>query len=151
MLAREKAGAKANAFWGASRFLFTLFWGKDTETEFGEKEPTHSMVVDMVARELSPGITAITLTGRLVLGNRLTDIEHAIRKLVLDFSGVEFIDSAGIGVLAVCCGSMEREGGKVAVAGATGKVKELLELTHLDRVAAMYPDVASAHSTLSET
>jgi len=117
------------------------------------------MVVDMVVRELSPGITTISLTGRLVLGNQLTDIEHAIReriqqgsrKLVLHFSGVEFIDSAGIGVLAVCCGSMEREGGKVAVAGASGKVKELLELTHLDRVAAIYPDVASAQSTLSET
>ena len=48
-------------------------------------------------------------------------------------------------------GSMEREGGKVAVAGPTGKVKELLELTHLDRVAAMYPDAVSAHTTLSET
>jgi len=46
---------------------------------------------------------------------------------------------------------MEREGGKVAVAGATGKVKELLELTHFDRVSAMHPDVVSAHSTLSET
>jgi anti-sigma B factor antagonist len=132
---------------------------KDTETEFSENERTHSMVVDMATRELSPGITASSFTGRLVLGNRLTDIEHAIReriqqgskRLVLDFSGVEFIDSAGIGVLAVCCGSMEREGGKVAVAGATGKVKELLELTHLDRVAAIYPDVASAQSTLSET
>jgi anti-sigma B factor antagonist len=116
------------------------------------------MVMDMVTRELSPGITAISLTGRLVLGNRLTDVEHAIRerirqgsrKLLLDFSGLEFIDSAGIGVLAVCCGSMEREGGKVAVAGAVGRVKELQEMTHLDRVATMYPDVASAHSAFSE-
>ena len=35
------------------------------------------MIVDMVTQELSPGITAIRLTGRLVLGNRLS----AIRKL----------------------------------------------------------------------
>jgi anti-anti-sigma factor len=107
----------------------------------------------------SPGISAISLTGRFTLGNRLTDVEHGIRerigqglrKLVLDLSALESIDSAGIGVLAVCCGCMEREGGKVAVVGAGGRVKELLELTHFDRVAAMYPDVASAHSTLSET
>jgi anti-sigma B factor antagonist len=117
------------------------------------------MVVDMVTRELSPGITAISFTGRLVLGNRLTDVDHAIRemigqglrKLVLDFSGLEFIDSAGIGVLAVCFGSMEREGGKVAIVGVKGRVKDLLELTHLDHVAAIYPDVASAQSALSET
>ena len=117
------------------------------------------MVVEMVTRELSPGITAISFTGRLVLGNRLTDVEHAIRwrigqgsrKLVLDFSGLEYIDSAGIGVLAVCFRSMEREGGKVAIVGVKGRVKDLLELTHLDHVAAVYPDVASAQSALSET
>lgn len=116
------------------------------------------MVVDLATRELSPGITAISLTGRLVLGNRLTDIEHGIRgrfgqglrNLVLDLSGLEFIDSAGIGVLAVCCGSMGRKGGKVAIAGATGRVKELLELTRLDHMAGIYADVASAHSALSE-
>jgi anti-anti-sigma factor len=117
------------------------------------------MVVDMVTRELSPGITAISFTGRLVLGNRLTDVEHAIRerirqgsrKLVLDFSGPEYIDSAGIGVLVVCFGIVERESGRVTIAGATGRVKELLELTHLDHVAAIYPDVASAQSALPET
>jgi anti-sigma B factor antagonist len=117
------------------------------------------MLVDMTTRELSPGITAISLRGRLVLGNLLTDVEHAIRemigqgarKLVLDFSGLEFIDSAGIGMLAVCFGIVERESGRVTIAGATGRVKELLELTHLDHVAAIYPDVASAQSALSET
>ena len=116
------------------------------------------MVVDLATRELSPGITAISLTGRLVLGNRLTDVEHGIRerirqglrKLVLDLSGLDFINSAGIGALAVCCGSMEREGGRVAVAGATGRVKELLELVRLDHVAGIYPDVDSAHHSLSE-
>ena len=59
------------------------------------------MIVDMVSHELSPGITAISFTGRLVLGNRLSDVEHAIRetikqgsrKLVLDFSRLSFMDS----------------------------------------------------------
>jgi anti-anti-sigma factor len=116
------------------------------------------MIVDMVTRELSPGITAISFTGRLVLGNRLSDVEHAIRekikqgsrKLVLDFSGLNFMDSAGIGVLAMWFGLMEREGGKLAVAGATGPVKQSLELTHLNRLVGNYPDVASAHSALAE-
>jgi anti-sigma B factor antagonist len=116
------------------------------------------MVVEMVTRELSPGVTVISFTGRLVLGNQLTDIEQAIKerirqgsaKLVLDFSGLEFIDSAGIGVLAVCCGSAERAGGRVTVAAATDRVRESLMLTHLDRVVGMYPDVASAHSALAE-
>jgi anti-anti-sigma factor len=116
------------------------------------------MIVDMVTRELSPGITAISFTGRLVLGNRLSDVEHAIRekikqgsrKLVLDFSGLNFMDSAGIGVLAMWFGLMEREGGKLAVAGASGPVKQSLELTHLNRLVGNYPDVESAHSALAE-
>jgi anti-anti-sigma factor len=116
------------------------------------------MIVDMVTHELSPGITAISFTGLLVLTNRLTDVEHAIqekikqgcRKLVLDFSGLSFMDSAGIGVLAVWVAVMEREGGKLAVAGATGHVEQLLDLTHLNRLVGMYPDVASAYSAMAE-
>jgi len=114
------------------------------------------MIVDMETHELSPGITAISFTGRLVLGNRLTDVEHAIRqaikqgsrKLVLDFSRLDYMDSAGVGLLAMCVGIMEREGGKVLVAGATGHVAELLELTHLNRLVGMYPDAAAARSAL---
>lgn len=116
------------------------------------------MIVDMVTHEVSPGITAISFTGRLVLGNRLTDVEHAIRetikkgsrKLVLDFGRLSFMDSAGIGLLAMCLGIMEREGGKLVVAGATGHVEELLQLTHLNRLVGMYPDAASAHRALVE-
>jgi anti-sigma B factor antagonist len=116
------------------------------------------MVVDIATQELSPGVTAISFTGRLVLGNRLGEVEHAIRemikqgsrKLILDFSGLKFIDSAGIGMLAVCFGAMEREGGKIAVAGATNHVNQLLDMTHLNRLFGMYPDVASAHSALAE-
>ena len=115
------------------------------------------MIVDMETRELSPDITAMIFTGRLMLGNRLSEVEHAIRqpiqqglkKLVLDFSGLKFIDSAGIGVVAVCIGLMERAGGKLAVAGAEGQVKNTLALTHLDRVLRMYPDLPSAQSALS--
>jgi anti-anti-sigma factor len=116
------------------------------------------MIIDIATRELSPGITAISFTGRLVLGNRLSEVEHAIRekikqgsrKLVLDFSGLHFLDSAGVGVLAMLFGVMEREGGKLAVSGAAGHVKQTLELTHLNRLVGMYPDVESAHSALAE-
>jgi anti-anti-sigma factor len=116
------------------------------------------MIVDIATRELSPDITAISFTGRLILGNRLSEVEYAIRdkikqgsrKLVLDFSGLHFMDSAGVGVLAMWFGIMEREGGKLAVAGAAGHVKQTLELTNLDRLVGMYEDVGSAHSALAE-
>ena len=116
------------------------------------------MIVDMVTNELSAGVTATSFTGRLVLGNRLTDVEHAIRetikqgtrKLVLDFSGLNYMDSAGVGLLAMCVAIMERGGGKLVVAGAKGHVEELLELTHLNRLVGMYPDAGSAHRAMAE-
>jgi anti-sigma B factor antagonist len=117
------------------------------------------MIVYVKTHELSPGITAMTFTGRLIRGNKWNDIEYVIRErvqqglrnLVLDFSGLSYIDSAGIGFIAVCLGLMEKSGGRIAIAAATGHVKELLELTHLDHVAPIYPDLASAHSALSWT
>jgi anti-sigma B factor antagonist len=116
------------------------------------------MIVYMRTHELSADITAMTFTGRLTLGNQLTDVEYAIRerivqglrKLVLDFSGLHYIDSAGIGVIAVCIGLMERAGGRLAVAGAAGQVKQLLALTHLDRVVEFYPNLASARTALTD-
>ena len=67
------------------------------------------MIVNVKTHELSPDITAMSFTGRLIRGHRWNDIEHVIRerveqgvrKLVLDFSGLEYIDSSGIGFIAV--------------------------------------------------
>lgn len=115
------------------------------------------MIVDLETRELAPGITATILSGRLILGNRLSEVEHAIRqqiqqgarKLVLDFSALDYIDSAGIGIVSVCIGLMEREGGKLVIAGAGGRVKQLLELTHLNKVVGLYPELSSAQAALA--
>ena len=110
------------------------------------------MVVYIKTHEMSSAVTAMMFTGRLTLGNQLSDVEYAIRerivqglrRLVLDFSGLDYIDSAGIGVIAVCIGLMQRAGGKLAVVGATGQVKQLLELTNLNQVSEIYPNLASA-------
>ena len=115
------------------------------------------MVFDMVICELSPGILALSFTGRLVFSNRRSDVEHAIlkrtrqgcKKVLVDPSGLKFIESAGIGMLAVRAGVTEREGGKLAAAGATGQVEQMLELSHLDRLLSMYAAVESAHGALA--
>ena len=91
------------------------------------------MIVNVKTQELSPGITAMTFTGRLIRGNKWNDIEFVIREriqqglrnLVLDFSGLKYIDSAGIGFLAVCIGLIEKAGGRVAIAGVTDQNLEI--------------------------
>ncbi len=117
------------------------------------------MVVQFATRQIEPEITVMDFSGRLTLGNQLIDIEHAItdhirqggRKLVLELSKLDFMDSAGVGALVLCSSAMKKTGGKMVLAGAAGKVKQVLELTSLDRIIEMYSDLSSACEALSGT
>jgi anti-sigma B factor antagonist len=115
------------------------------------------MVVQFVTRQHEPDLTVMEFTGQLSFGNSLVEVEYEIkdriqegcRKLVLDLANLSFLDSAGVGVLVVCSSAMEQAGGRLAVAGAGGRVNQVLEITHVNKVIAMYPDLASACAGLA--
>jgi anti-sigma B factor antagonist len=73
--------------------------------------------VDLAARS--------TLRGRV--GTQLTD--HAIKRVVIDLSGVTFLDSSGIGALVGCRRLADENGKVLEVTGAQGQVKAVLDLT----------------------
>lgn len=73
----------------------------------------------------------------------LRRIEDGRTRIVLDLSGVSFMDSSGLGALVSALKRLG-PGGTLAVAGATGAVARLFQLTRMDRVFALHPDVASA-------
>ena len=111
------------------------------------------MLVEYAFRQVDPEITVMEFKGDLSIpGITVAEVERAIkkrlekgcRKLVLDLGKVGFLDSLGVGLLAACSGDMERLGGRLAVAGASGHVKHVLEIVHLDRILAMYSDLDSA-------
>ena len=110
------------------------------------------MVVQFLTRKHQPDVTVMEFTGQLSLGNSLVEVEQAIkdciragcRKLVLDLTNVRFLDSAGVGMLVVCSSTMEQAGGRLAVSGAAGKVGQVLEITHVNKVIGVYPDLAAA-------
>jgi anti-sigma B factor antagonist len=62
-----------------------------------------------------------------LVGRRLAD--PAITKLVLDLTGVTFIDSCGIGTLISCRNIADRLGKTLQAIGAQGRVAEVLHLT----------------------
>ena len=110
-------------------------------------------------RQVDPDVTVMDFSGRLSTpGIMVAEVERTIkktieggvRKLVLDLGRVDFIDSSGIGVLAVCSGVMKQAGGRMAVTGAAGIVRQALEAVSLDRVIGIYPDLAAACAALSE-
>src|SRR5690348_808290 len=100
------------------------------------------MAVRYEFRKMEPAITVATLTGQLNLGNRLMEFEHSIkqriqdgaRKMVLDLTGLTYIDSAGLGMVATCAGVMFKAGGKLAVVSSGGKITQMFEITRLNQV-----------------
>ncbi|KAA0596996.1 stage II sporulation protein AA (anti-sigma F factor antagonist) [Azospirillum lipoferum] len=83
----------------------------------------------------------VWLTGRLEFTDhdRLSDIialveQSAARRFVLDLSGLEFIDSAGLGMLLVLQDETESRNIKMIVRGPAGDVRRSIELARLSEV-----------------
>ncbi len=99
-----------------------------------------------------PGVAVIALTGKVMLGANTSAIEELInsliaqgvRKIVVDLAGVTHIDSTGIGVFIASLGKVTQAGGSLAMAGASGVVREGFRVTRLDRVFRFYADRAAA-------
>ena len=63
--------------------------------------------------------------------------------ILLDLSGVEFIDGTGLGVLLSIHKQIRGKGGHLQIAGLQGEVKELFRLTELDKMLEIISDVSS--------
>ena len=92
------------------------------------------------------------LTGRMTLGMRLREVEskiselagQGIHKLILDLSGIEFLDSAGLGVLMILYGNMKIHKGQLRLVAPRAKVLDVLKLTHTDSILAIDPSLEAA-------
>jgi anti-sigma B factor antagonist len=71
-------------------------------------------------------------------------IESGRTQLVLDLSGVMFIDSTGLSVLLNALRRVTREGGRMAVVCSNPTVLRLFEITRLDSTFDLHGDVEPA-------
>ena len=70
----------------------------------------------------------------LIRTKALSYFEAGHNNFLIDLSQVDYIDSSGLGVLvAIQKRALQMKGG-VKIAGATGIVKELFELTRLNKI-----------------
>ena len=114
------------------------------------------MLLNIVQRKIEPDITVVELSGRLALGRESQRIETLFEelskkgatKIVLDLSGVEYIDSAGIGMLALSSGKLKEAGGKLAVAAPEGRVLQMLNLTGMSSILKVCGTVDAAAAAL---
>ena len=75
-------------------------------------------------------------------------IEAGHTRLILDLSGVDFVDSSGLGAIVAC---LKRLGprGDLAIAGAKGAVSRLFTLTRMDKVFPLHDTVDAAVAQMS--
>ena len=71
-------------------------------------------------------------------------IEKKPRRLVVDLSDVTYIDSAGLAALIEAMQKVEGYGGKFLLAGLQETVRSIFEISRLDQVFQIFPDVRAA-------
>jgi len=69
---------------------------------------------------------------------------HSTTNVILNLSGITFIDSAGLGVLVSMWTSSKSVGRVLKFASVRGKVKQVLDTTRLSGIFEIYDDVDQA-------
>jgi anti-sigma B factor antagonist len=97
-------------------------------------------------------VTILDLSGEVRIGEGAVALRDAMRKLVdqgktkilLNLSGVKYIDSTGIGELIANYTTVSRQGGQLKLLNLTERVQNLLVITKLVTVFDSYDNEAEA-------
>jgi anti-sigma B factor antagonist len=104
-----------------------------------------------IQEETLNNVVLINLMGRLDslavknLKNKISSFikSHQVH-LVFDMSGVDFMDSSGLGGLVAALRSVSQEGGDIKIASLQPRVRALFELTRLHQVFEIFNDADTA-------
>jgi anti-sigma B factor antagonist len=93
----------------------------------------------------------LQLQGRLTMvaaPQLRAEVEQSVRdarpRVVVDLTGVEFVDSSGLGALVAGLKTARQAGGDLRIAAAGEQVQTVLGLTNLDRVLRNHRSVEDA-------
>jgi anti-anti-sigma factor len=106
--------------------------------------------MEVVLSEMDHGVK-LQLTGEVDLHNspgvREKLLEAAERKVALvlvDLTGVHYIDSSGLATLVECLQHLSSYGGKLALVGATKTTRDVFAIARLDKIFTFYDDEKEA-------
>jgi anti-sigma B factor antagonist len=102
------------------------------------------------------GVSLVELSGRLTSfeSKAFREMIHGLLRqghsnIVLNLTGLEYLDSSGIGELVRNYMSVVKKGGAMKVVGLAPRVEEILKVTQLYQVFPEFPDEASALESFS--
>lgn len=99
------------------------------------------------------GQHVMRLTGPLVISN-MFDFQARVRAdssraLILDFSGVPYADSAGIGALVGAYVNRQKDGRSLSLVGINDRVRAVLKVTHVEQFFRFFDSIEAADQALS--
>lgn len=99
------------------------------------------------------GIRAFQLSGPLVLSTlfEFQDLARADSDsaVVVDLSGVPYMDSAGLGAILGIMASCQRKGRGFGITGATDRIQTLFRVTHVDGLIPTFDSLDAAERQLA--
>jgi anti-sigma B factor antagonist len=98
------------------------------------------MPLDVATRQVAPDTAVVTLVGSLTLGTSLKIADTQIQSLissgvshiVLDLTGVNYVDSAGLGALVHTYGLTQQSNGSLRLCGVQKNLAAMLKMTRAD-------------------
>jgi anti-sigma B factor antagonist len=110
------------------------------------------MLLNIQTSKIGADVVIVGVTGRITLGRECQEVEYQLedllktnqKKIIFDFSKLEYLDSTGIGIIVMCAGKAKQAGGELRVAGAYGIVEQTLKMTSVNQILALYPSVDAA-------
>ena len=107
--------------------------------------------MDIDVMELGGGMAVVKLQGKLNMVSARSFRDSVVEavaaghvRLAIDLSGVDFIDSSGLGALISVLKTTRQAGGDLRIASPNEQVRLVLQLTNMDRLLSAYDDAKSA-------
>jgi anti-sigma B factor antagonist len=102
-------------------------------------------------RDAADGVRIIDIAGEITAASdetlRRTHEEAAagtVRALILNFTGLDYMNSGGIGLVVTMLIRAQRSGHRLLAFGLTDHYREIFSLTRLDEAIGIFPDEATA-------
>jgi len=106
--------------------------------------------VAMRVRDAGDGIRIIDIEGEIngfcedvIVEAHERASEGGVRVVALNFEGLDYMNSGGIGLLVTTLIRAQRQGHQLVAFGLTDHYREIFSLTRLDEAITIYPDEAA--------
>ncbi len=98
------------------------------------------MPLSATIEKLPDATAVVTLSGQMTLGTSLKVadsqisgiIADGVTKLVIDMTGVDYMDSAGLGMVVYVFGAIREKQGTLRICSVAPRLQTLLQLTKTD-------------------